>query len=165
MRVPIRRSGKYSNIKPDPFITSDKLKEIKKRLQVLKKQLPSAILEVKRLSELGDFSENAGYAIAKGHLRSLQDRIRKLENQLKSAEIISPQKSRGLVDIGSKVVVKVNNQKITYHILGSLETNPSQGIISYRSPLGSLLLNHKVGDKVRLITGKISKEYQIIAIE
>ena len=52
-----------------------------------------------------------------------------------------------------------------YKILGGSESNPSIGIISHLSPLGSALLNKRLGDTVTVgIPGK-EKEYKIIKIK
>ena len=78
MRVPIRKGGEFTNIIPDPNLTRKKFNEFSVKLKSLKLEQPKAILEVKRLAELGDFSENAAYQMAKGHLRSLNEKIFKL---------------------------------------------------------------------------------------
>lgn len=163
MRVPIRKSGKYSNRKPDPFLTKGKLNEIKVKLEQLKQLLPQAIVEVKRLGEMGDFSENVAYAMAKGRLRGLNQKIFELENQLKLGRVIEPSKSVSKVQLGHHVTIEIEGKQITYLILGSIETNPDQGIISHNSPIGSALIGHQVGDKVtyqasfKSITCKILK--------
>jgi len=59
MRVPIRKPGKYTHLKPDPNLTEGKFNELKKKLERLKADQPDAIAEVRRLAEMGDFSENA----------------------------------------------------------------------------------------------------------
>jgi len=165
MRVPIRKSGKYTNIKPDPYITKDKFIELKNKLEKLKARKAPAIAEVKRLALDGDFSENAAYQIAKGRLRSLNERILEIEEHLKQAQIIKPRGSSGQVGLGNRVTVAVSGQKKTYLILGSSETNPYKGIISHNSPLGQALIGHKIGERVKVKLAKKEVEYKIIRIE
>jgi len=44
----------------------------------------------------------------------------------------------------------MDGQTKSFLILGSEETNPSEGIISHHSPLGAALLGRQVGDKINL---------------
>lgn len=153
-------------MKSDPLLTEGKLNELKNKLRRLKNiSQPHAIEEVKRLAELGDFSENVEYQIAKGRLRGINDSILKIENQLKHAVIITPQKQIETVQIGHKVTVQSDNKARTYQILGSSETNPHKGIISYNSPIGAALIGRKVGDVVKTKVDHNEVAYKIIRIE
>jgi len=49
--------------------------------------------------------------------------------------------------------------------LGGAESDPSSGIISKDSPLGSKLIGKRVGDKVEVRVKDKSVEYKIIKIE
>ncbi|MEK7557911.1 MAG: GreA/GreB family elongation factor [Patescibacteria group bacterium] len=164
MRVPIRKPGKYTHLKPDPCLTETKFSELKYKLERLKFNHPRASEEVKRLAEMGDFSENAGYQIAKGRLRGMNQKIIELEDQIKRATIINPTKNTETVQLGHKVTVETNNKQKTFLILGSSETNPSEGIISHNSPIGAALIKRKVGDKIKIQTANKEIEYKIIKI-
>jgi predicted RNase H-like nuclease (RuvC/YqgF family) len=83
MQVPIRKKETYVKPKPDPYLTEEKFQELQRKLESLKKRHPGLSAEVKRLAEMGDFSENAGYQLAKGRLRALNQRILELEVQLR----------------------------------------------------------------------------------
>lgn len=151
MRVPIRKGGQYTFMKSDPYMTANKLAELKLSLEKLKKNVqPALAKEVKRLALMGDFSENAAYQIAKGKLRSTNEKIDRLTKQISSAQIIKPSKKSRIIEIGSSVTVEVNDQIKNIQILGSLESNPKNGIISHNSPLGQLLLGKKVGNEIQL---------------
>lgn len=165
MRVPTRKSEKQNNFSIDPYITQDKFDELSKKLvKLVKINRPREAEEVKRLALMGDFSENAGYQIAKGRLRGINQRILEIENILKKAEIITPQIKTGFVEIGNTVFLEVNGKEKKYLILGSLETNPEFGVISHKSPLGSALIGKKEGSEISLeINHKIQK-YRIIKI-
>ena len=165
MRVPIRKPGKYTHLKPDPNLTEDKFNELKNKLERLKAAQPSAIKEVKRLAEMGDFSENAAYQIAKGHLRGINQGILELTEQLKKARIIKSTGNKDRVGLGCKVTVEISGQKKIYLILGSAETDPNQGVISHNSPLGAALIGKKVFDSVRIKLGNKEVECEIVKIE
>ncbi|MFA6307656.1 MAG: GreA/GreB family elongation factor [Patescibacteria group bacterium] len=166
MRVPIRKGGQYTNMKDDPVMTQGKFDELKKTLEKLKKDIqPKMAEEVKRLALMGDFSENAAYQIAKGRLRFTNSKIENITKQIAEANIIKINKNKNVIEIGSLVTVKIDQEIKKYHILGSSETDPSKGKISYQSPLGAAFLNKKIDEIVEIkINGQITK-YQIIAID
>lgn len=147
-------------------MTRQKAEELEKELhKLIKVARPKLIHEVQEHAKLGDFSENAAYQIAKGKLRGLNTRILTLENLLNKAIIIESGSSDGIVSLGSKVTVQVNEQKITYQILGSQETNPTKGVISHLSPIGAALLGHKQGDEVEVEINDQIIKYKILKIE
>lgn len=161
MRIPYRKPGKFSQLRPDPMITEKKLLELQDKLARLKNTRPQAAAEVARLAELGDFSENAEYQMAKGRLRGINNSILNLEHQINQAQIIQPQQT-DTIQLGSRVTVESKAGQKTYQILGSAETDPKKGIISHNSPIGSGLIGHRVGD---LVTIKLENKeilYKII---
>lgn len=166
MQVPYRKPGKFSNIPLDPIITKHKYNELKDKLEKLKYTTrPHAAKEVARLAELGDFSENAEYQLAKGKLRSINNIINKLETHLNIAVIVpDPDEENDTVQIGSFVTVESSGVQKKYQILGSSETNPVTGVISYSSPVGSALIGHHTGDEVKIKIGLKEIIYKIIDI-
>ncbi|MBI5254262.1 GreA/GreB family elongation factor [Candidatus Falkowbacteria bacterium] len=165
MRVPFRKAEKSVKSTFDPFITKAKFDELKIKLEKLKKAQPAAIEEVQRLAQMGDFSENAAYQMAKGRLRNINQQILELENQLAHSELITPDSDTSCVRVGHKVTVESNAQQRTYQILGSAESNPTLNIISQNSPLGKALLGKKIGDVIIVQLANKSVEYKIIKIE
>jgi transcription elongation factor GreA len=166
MQVPTRRADKLPKTKSDPHITAAKYLELKDKLERLTKiSRPRASEEVKRLALMGDFSENAGYQLAKSRLRGINYRILDIEDLLKRAEIIEPQKNSDHIQLGNSVAVEVNGKIKEYIILGSNETNPGTGIISHNSPLGSALIGKRIGDTVKVQLADKTVEYKIIAIK
>lgn len=166
MRVPTRKPGKYANQKLDPNVTMDKFNELKANLEKLKKHVrPRAIEEMSRLAAMGDFSENVGYQMAKGKLRGINDKIDEIENFVAKAKIIDPKQNTEKVQLGHSVTIEIDNKIRTYQILGSAETDPTLGVISQNSPLGSALLNKRVGDIVEVQMPKTTMTCKIIKIE
>jgi len=164
MRLPTRKSER-ENIKPmDLHITQIKFDALKNKLAKLKISRPKLANEVKRLAEMGDFSENAAYQIAKGKLRGLNNSMTKIDYLLNHASIIKIQPNKNIVQMGHVVTVEVNNKKKDFQILGSAETNPLKGIISQNSPLGSALIGRRIGDKVKIKLNDKEVEYKIIKI-
>ncbi len=166
MQLPYRKPGKYSRMTNDPLMTQAKFDEISQKLERLKKSQPAAAKEVSRLAELGDFSENVEYQLAKGRLRAINDNIFRLENQLQHAEIIAPTGKGERVQLGNTVTIVSQEGKMkTYQILGSTESDPQKGIISHNSPFGAALIGKKVGDTVKIVLANKEVEYTITQVE
>jgi len=165
MQLPYRKPGKYSQIPTDNLLTQAKFEELKKKLERLKASQPQAAKDVARLAEMGDFSENVEYQLAKGRLRSLNEKILRLEYELEHAEIIKPSQQKDLVQLGHTVTIYNGQGQKTFQILGSTETDPSKGVISQNSPIGSALLGRKLGEKVKIQIGPKEIEYEIVNID
>lgn len=164
MRVPIRKPGKYTHMQLDLTMTQAQLDLMKAKLIRVKQSLPKAIRETQQYGENGDFSENAEYQIAKGKLRGLNRQVEKLQYEINRAIIIQPTTNTDTVQIGHSVTINTPTGDRTFKILGSTETNPSAGIISYQSPLGAVLLGHQVGDIVTMNINNRQANYTILAI-
>lgn len=172
MRVPRRKSEQSkAKLQFDPYLSQGKYQQLKNNLQDLKQKQPSLVAEVKKLASDGDFSENAGYQLAKSQLRSLNNRVLFLEKQLKYAIIIDSNKTKDKddkqkkVQIGSQVILEKQGKIKTYTILGSSESNPAEGIISHLSPLGSKLIGKKINDVVELNNKETKNVYLIKSIK
>ena len=57
-----------------------------------------------------------------------------------------------------------NGNKTKYQILGEFESNPSEGTISYKSPLGRELIGCKKGDVIAIMRPAGDIEYEILDI-
>jgi transcription elongation factor GreA len=103
--------------------------------------------------QMGDLSENADYHKAKEDQGFLEGRIQELEYLLSNAVIIEKNGNNDVVAIGSHVTIQEEDfPEETYHLVGPAEADPSKGMISHESPIGSALMDHKVGDTVEAET-------------
>ncbi len=163
MQLPYRKPPTFTPLGADPHITAQKLAELKNKLAKLLAGRPHLADEVHRLAQNGDFSENAEYQTAKGRLRGVNDSIARLEHQINNAVLIN-QSNTDEVAIGHTVTVLCDGKERTFHILGSSETNPKDGVISYNSPIGSALLGHPVGSTVTITLPTKKLVYEIVRI-
>ena len=91
----------------------------------------------------GDLSENSEYDEAKQEQGKIHARIAELREMIANAKVLDEsQIDESRVSVGSivKVFNKTRNMEVTYHIVGSYETDPENGKISDSSPIGSALL-------------------------
>lgn len=167
MRVP-RRKKEDDRVAlqgyDDLYITQKGFEKMKAQLLRLQSALPELRDELTAAREMGDLSENAAYSIAKANLRRAQNRILRLQEDLKRAIIIENTFS-DVVDLGSIVTVETASNQQTFEIVGSRESSPVEGRISFSSPLGAALRNHRVGEYVTVEgpNGKI--DYKIVNIK
>ena len=136
------------------------LQELKgTKREELSKRLRSAI-------QMGDLSENADYHKAKEDQGFLEGRIQEIEAILRNTIIIEKKQSRGVVSIGSQVTIQEKGfDPETYHLVGPTEADPRNGRISYESPIGSALMDKKVGDLAEAETPGGRINFKIIKIE
>ncbi len=148
------------------YLTKEKFEELEAELERLKTEGRKQVTEnLKTAKELGDLSENAQYIEAREEQQRIERRIAEVEQMLKEAEIISTRaKKRETVEVGATVEVVRDGKTFKYFIVGSSEANPIEGFISNESPLGRLLMSHKVGDEVELKTPEGKVQYKIKSI-
>lgn len=126
---------------------------MKDEIARLRKERPAVIEDMQLAATQGDFSENAGYQSAKQKLRRINSRLDHLHDELNHAVPITKGSDDGRVRIGATVTVEVGGKEMTFEILGTQESNPSRGRISYVSPIGNALLDHVAGDVVNVTVG------------
>ncbi len=133
------------------YVSEEGLEKLKSELQYLKttkrKDIAGRIATAK---ELGDLSENAEYSDAKEEQGLVESRILELEETLRHVELVKKPKKSTTVVIGTSVEVQSNDKTFKFEIVGSNEADPGNGKISNESPLGSALLEKKVGDSVEV---------------
>jgi transcription elongation factor GreA len=158
MRLPTRKSEilRQSNASDGPiYMTKVGIDKLKKRIEQIKSEIPSARDEVRRTQEMGDLSENAAYQAAKYHLRKLDGDLIRLNEDLKRIVQIDDISTSDNVRIGSTVILTTKTGEVTYQIVGERESDPKHGRISNLSPIGEKLMGLKVGDRIK-INGEVN---------
>jgi transcription elongation factor GreA len=109
--------------------------------------------------QMGDLSENADYHKAKEDQGFLEGRIQELEFILHNAVIVDVTNTpKNTVTVGASVTVREEGfDPEVFQLVGAQEADPGAGKISYESPIGSALMDHRVGETVEAETpgGKI----------
>jgi len=109
----------------------------------------------------GDLSENADYDAAREEQARIEGRIKEIENVLKNYTLIKSTKKGKAIHIGRKVRLKIDdNAPVDYTIVGSLEANPFENLISNESPIGRSIIGAKEGD-AKLVKTQSNKEVQV----
>ena len=122
---------------------------------------PELGAELKRTRELGDLSENAEYKEAKYLKRKNESRIRYLENMIRTAKVIEIEDTADRVALFDRVLIyneRVGAEK-EIQIVTTLRQNALKGYISKESPLGSVLMGHRVGDRLLVKVNETTSYY------
>jgi len=138
-----------------------KEKEYKKLLKLRKLKSEEGVPSVLHSEEL-----NAEFVAFREDVDLLESRIAELDHILKNFELIKhpPKKERDKIHLGAHITIEVDGQGDEFIIVGTLEANPSLGKISNESPVGEVLLDHKVGEEVT-ISSPVKVTYKIISIK
>ena len=129
---------------------------------------PQLLEEVKVARSFGDLSENFEYKAAKQEKNKNEKRIRFLENMIKTAVVIRDNSDADTVGLYDKVTVYLeeDDEEETWQIVTTVRQDVLHGLISKESPMGSVLMGKKVGDRFYV---QVSPDYgyyaQVRAIE
>ena len=122
---------------------------------------------LKEAISYGDLSENAEYDSAKDEQAELEERIVKLENMIRTANIIDEnQMTNDFVGVGLKVKIKDmdSGEDMEFTIVGSTEADPFAGRISNESLVGQHLLGKKKGEIAEIVVPDGVLHYKVVDI-
>ena len=134
------------------YLTKDGYKKTKEKYQKLRK-----IRQAKAKNGIPRFFQseevNPEYLVLQEDLELLEEQIAEFKDILRNAKLIKapPRRKQNIIHLGASVLVENGNgNQDEFHIVGSLEANPSTGEISDESPVGQALLGHKEGEEVSI---------------
>ncbi|XOB63114.1 transcription elongation factor GreA [Campylobacterota bacterium DY0563] len=142
--------------------------KITNELDFLKsKERPETVIALDEARQLGDLKENAEYHAAKDKLALIDSQIRELGSIISKAVIIDPESlPHDKVSFGSTVeLVDVDTEEeFTYAIVGGVESNADNGMISFNSPLAKQLLGKEEGDEVTATLPGGQKTFEVLSV-
>ena len=159
------KNEKNSNKPKGMLVTAQKLSEkraLEEKMQT--EDMPKIAQEVAWAKEKGDLKENAEYIAAKEAQHKLSVDLKRLQEELGRATVFDPTTATAsFISFGTEVILlnKDSGKEEKYTILGPWESDPENGIISYMSPFGNALLDHKVGDAFSFKIGENKTAYEI----
>ena len=145
------------------YITKEKLKELEREYEELKEVIKIEISgQSPALLEGGDLSPE--FTSYEEELAANTARLDELEVILNNYQLITkpPSSERDRVHLGAHVVLKNDNHRAEYRIVGTLEANPFEGKISNESPAGKAFIGKTVGDVVSV--GPSNSTYKILEV-
>jgi len=136
--------------------------------ELVQKKIPANSKEIAVARSYGDLRENHEYKAAKEMQKVLMRRKEELEAQLTRARGTDFTNARtDVVSIGTIVRATDldSHNAETFTVLGAWDFDLDKGIISYLTPVGQALLNHKVGEEVEAEVDGTRHRHRIESIE
>ncbi len=150
------------------IVTSKMYEEKKKQLQhIIEVDVPANSKEIGFALSLGDLRENAEYKAAKERQTILNSTATRLQEEVDRAQIFDPTTiTVARVSFGTvvKLLNNISGEHETYTILGPWESDPNNFVISYMSPFGNAILNHREGETLKFTINERDYNYSIEAI-
>lgn len=129
---------------------------------------PQVIAAIAEARAHGDLKENAEYHAAREQQGFIEGRIQALESALSFAEVIDVSR----LGAGSRIVfgatVELSDHRsgdeVRYQIVGDLEADIKQGMISVSSPVARALIGKHEGDLVEIQAPGGSRTFEIVGV-
>lgn len=128
---------------------------------------PETVIALEEARQLGDLKENAEYHASKDKLGLIDIQIAELGAIISKAVIIDPETlPHDRVSFGSTVnLIDVKTEEeFQYSIVGSVESNPDKGLISFNSPLAKQLLGKVEGDELKAQLPNGVQEFEVLDV-
>ena len=135
--------------------------------ELFRNERPKLVETIAWAASNGDRSENGDYIYGKRRLRQIDSRIRFLARRMEAAEVVDParQENTEQVFFGATVTYATSGgDESTIQIVGVDEAQPSEGRISWVSPVARALLKARAGDLVNLMTPAGREELEVLEI-
>ena len=150
-------------------LTMQGAQRLRQELDLLKTvKRPEVITAIAEARAHGDLKENAEYHAAREQQGFIEGRIQELEYVLSHAQLIDV----AHLNAGSRVVFGATveladcetGDEVTYQIVGDLEADIKQCLISVSSPLARALIGKHEGDTVTIQAPAGARDYDIVAV-
>jgi transcription elongation factor GreA len=129
---------------------------------------PRIIQAIAEARAHGDLKENAEYHAAREQQGFTEGRINELEAALSYAEVIDVSR----LNAGSKIVFGAtvdlsdedSGEAVSYQIVGDLEADIKQRLISVSSPIARAMIGKSEGDSIEFQAPNGIKNYEIVSV-
>jgi transcription elongation factor GreA len=150
-------------------LTTTGAKRLRQELDELRSvKRPAVIAAIAEARAHGDLKENAEYHAAREQQGFIEGRIQELEFVLSHCQLIDV----ATLNAGTRVVFGAtvdledceSGDRVSYQIVGDLESDLKQRRISISSPISRALIGKHEGDTITIEAPGGSREYDIIGV-
>jgi len=150
-------------------MTAEGAERLRRQLDELKSvERPAVIQALAEARAHGDLSENAEYHAARERQGFIEGRIATIEEALAVAEIIDVTK----IDADGKIVfgatIELFNldteQEVRYQIVGEMEADIDQGLLSVTAPIARAMIGKEEGDVIQVNAPGGIVEYEVLSV-
>lgn len=124
------------------------------------------VARIKAARELGDLKENADYHTAKEDQAHLETRIQRLQERLRNAVVVEVDQNSIAFAFGrtAEVLDEESGETKAWTLVGSTEANLAEGRLSAESPIGSALLDARIGASVEVETPRGTRTFKVLKL-
>ena len=149
-------------------LTQAGLKALNQELATLKGQRTKVAEDIRYAAADKDFRENAPLDAAREQQGKMESRIREIEALLQMAVLAESRSTTAtkIAAVGSLVVLEdgASGKKVSYTLVSSAESDPSNGKLSVSSPVGKAVVGHSQGDEIQATAPRGLVRYRVISI-
>lgn len=150
-------------------MTAKGAERLRAEVERLKSQdRPRVIAAIAEARAHGDLKENAEYHAAREQQGFIEGRIQAIEAALSYAEVIDVNRLNAGTRIVFGATVELadedSGEEVTYQIVGDLEADIKQKLISVSSPFARSLIGKSEGDTFEFTAANGTKRYEIVAV-
>ncbi len=145
---------------------AQRLREELEHLKSVKR--PEVINAIAEARAHGDLKENAEYHAAREQQGFIEGRIKELESVLSHAQVIDVAK----LNAGTRIVFGAwveladadTGDEVVYQIVGELEADIKQGLLSITAPIARALIGKHEGDSITIAAPGGERSYEIVGV-
>ncbi|MFM9958840.1 MAG: transcription elongation factor GreA [Phycisphaerales bacterium] len=151
------------------FITAEEKVMLEGRLAILKANRPVLTQRIAEARAQGDLKENADYHAAREDQAMQEMDIRRLEERLSSASVVSKDAmADGVVFVGATVKLREvdSGDEELYRLVGESSGKVSADIVevTLSSPMGESLMKARIGEIIKVDAPRKTLRFEVIEI-
>lgn len=156
--------------KPKILLTENGVRVLKEKLEKLEEEYAEVSRGKMEAAEQGGnlWHDNPAFEEVEQRQIMLAHMIAETQDTLKNAEVVETQ-SRGekskQVEVGCMLEIRLESGSRTIRLGDGAESDPSQGVVSYLSPLGQAVLGAQVGEEREYTAGNRTMKVRVLKIK
>lgn len=151
--------------KETTYLSKKGMKELKKTISQLERDQKKLITSLRDQDKTDTRDERLARIEKLAQLEAVESELDEKRSLMAYAKLFPRKRDALKVAIGSVVeLIDTNGRVVVYTIVDSIEANPSDGRISFKSPLGSNLIGKTISDTIQWGNDLRKQQFQLVRI-
>lgn len=147
------------------YLSKKGMKELKKTISQLERDQKKLITSLRDQDKTDTRDERLARIEKLAQLEAIESELDEKRSLMMTAKLFPRKRDALKVAIGSVVeLIDTNGRVVVYTIVDSIEANPSDGRISFKSPLGSNLIGKTISDTIQWGNDLRKQQFQLVRI-
>lgn len=147
------------------YLSKKGMKELKKSISQLERDQKKLITSLRDQDKTDTRDERLARIEKLAQLEAIDSELEDKRTIVTIAKLFPRKRDALRVAIGSVVeLIDTNGRVVVYTIVDSIEANPSDGRISFKSPLGSNLIGKTISDTIQWGNELRKQQFQLVRI-